>query len=126
MVPNFPKFCHFLQKAQNQTLLWMLIFHSKNLLFFLDLKMIVCYRTGYFSRNFCENPVSVRKKQLMDIVKSGGENQVLSIPHGVCPEPKTTILEAFRAVLRHFWRVGGQFTICASRWAVWGLWCVTR
>lgn len=64
--------------------------------------MIVCYRTGYFSRNFCENPVSVRKKQLMDIVKSGGENQVLSIPHGVCPDPKTVFHEAFRAVCRHF------------------------
>ena len=44
---------------------------------------------------------------------------------GVCPDPHMTLYEAFKAVLSHFCGIGGQFTICASRWSVWGLWCVT-
>lgn len=36
-------------------------------------------------------------------------------------DPKTTLQEAFMAVLSHFCGMCGQFTICASRWSVWGL-----
>ena len=44
-----------------------------------------------FFKEFLKNPVSLRKKQLIGIVKSGGENQVLSIPQGVCPDPHMTL-----------------------------------